>query len=53
MSLVTRASEGQAAEVYGTGFTADGVGFRDRMWELGIKVGSDKELTRGWEDGRT
>ena len=40
-----RASEGQAAGMYGTGFTAKflaGVGARNRTWEPGIEV--DKEL---------
>ena len=40
--LGAKASEGQAAGVYGTYFTAGpltGVGARDRMWEPGIKAG--------------
>ena len=42
--ICDRASEGQAAGVYGTGFTAGSlakVGARDRTWVLGIEVGSD------------
>ena len=42
-----RVNEGQAAMVYGTGFTVGSlarIGARDGSWRPGIKVGSDKQL---------
>ena len=44
--VADRASEGQAAGVYGTGFRARSlakVGARDGRWGPGNKAGSDKE----------
>ena len=40
-----RVSEAQAAGVYGAGFTVESlarVGARERIWGLGIKIGSNK-----------
>ena len=49
VEVVDRATERQTARVYETGFTVGSlarVGTRDGTWGLGIKVGSDKELTK-------